>query len=370
MDVSELKTPNFRLFALLLIISVLSGLVYVSAVSQGVMWQKSYDVSAAKSVQPTIDGGYVISGGSVYLIKISSSGTIQWQQSYSGGQDDWSLREGSSVRQTSDGGYIISLINTSPDVESNLPNLIKIKSDGSIQWSKNYGYYSGYSFSSVRQCADGGFIVVGTSYDGTSSSPGAILKTDSEGRVSWRVGGLSEGDWRLTCVELTEDGGYIIGGDNTYSPHLLKLSASGSVVWDHEFLSGSSGRVNSVAVSGDGSFIVVGYVEDVLDSGNMYPGYVAKIDGNGILVWFRLLEEMATTNLGGGVIGLTVACNENIIICGGIGKEAGVIELDARGNTLWTRTYGGGVFSSVFSVSGGYVLAGEANGQERIIMIH
>jgi len=39
-----------------------------------------------------------------WVIKLNSSGDLQWQQSLGGSQDDW----GYSIEQTSDGGYIIT----------------------------------------------------------------------------------------------------------------------------------------------------------------------------------------------------------------------------------------------------------------------
>ena len=80
-------------------------------------WQRTFGGGSSGEegycVQQTDDGGYIIvgdieySGGSsrdIYLIKTDSQGNQQWSQTYGGSDDD----HGRSVQQTLDGGYIIA----------------------------------------------------------------------------------------------------------------------------------------------------------------------------------------------------------------------------------------------------------------------
>lgn len=50
-------------------------------------------------------------GGDYWIIKISATGSLQWQKSYGSWADDWAY----SIQQTSDGGYIIAGISGSND---------------------------------------------------------------------------------------------------------------------------------------------------------------------------------------------------------------------------------------------------------------
>jgi hypothetical protein len=70
-------------------------------------------LNAARSVQQTSDGGYIVAGWTSYpggfdsdilLIKTDANGDVQWAKTYGGiGWD-----EAHSVQQTSDGGYIVA----------------------------------------------------------------------------------------------------------------------------------------------------------------------------------------------------------------------------------------------------------------------
>src|SRR3990172_7959907 len=67
----------------------------------------------AHSVQQTGDGGYLVAGwtrssgagdADFLVLKLRSDGTVEWQKTYGG--DSWD--EARSIRQTSEGGYIVA----------------------------------------------------------------------------------------------------------------------------------------------------------------------------------------------------------------------------------------------------------------------
>ncbi len=112
-----------------------------------IIWQKVYgteNADFAKNIIQTTDGGYIISGRiytleshiDMLLFKIDQSGDILW--SYTNG--GWYMDSAESIQQTSDGGFIV-LGNTSSFSQA-LGNqdicVLKLTSDGSIQWQKSY----------------------------------------------------------------------------------------------------------------------------------------------------------------------------------------------------------------------------------------
>ena len=79
-------------------------------------WQRTYGGSydeQARSIQQTSDGGYIVAGDTfsfgagdvdLWILKLTSSGDIEWQRTYGGWGEDWT---DCSIQQTSDGGYIL-----------------------------------------------------------------------------------------------------------------------------------------------------------------------------------------------------------------------------------------------------------------------
>ncbi len=82
----------------------------------GIVWQRTYGGTGndgARSIQQTTDGGYIVAGytgsfgagsNDLWVLKLDSAGGIVWQRTY-GGTDDDAAR---SIQQTSDGGYIVA----------------------------------------------------------------------------------------------------------------------------------------------------------------------------------------------------------------------------------------------------------------------
>jgi hypothetical protein len=85
------------------------------------------------------DGDYESSD--CWIVKLSSSGAIQWQQSLGGTSSD----DAYSIQQTRDGGYIVAgtSLSNSGDVSGNHGSydywIVKLSSSGAIQWQRSLG---------------------------------------------------------------------------------------------------------------------------------------------------------------------------------------------------------------------------------------
>lgn len=210
------------------------------------VWQKTYGGSGfdnAVNIQYTSDGGYVFAGitnsnnGDVsgnhsttsfdyWVVKISSTGTLLWQKCFGGSSND----EATSIEQTTDGGYIVSGYTSSSNGDVNQFYgskdywILKLNSNGTIQWKKTYGgSLEDYAYK-IRQTTDGGFIVTG--YTGSNDFDVIynhatsiltldiwVLKLDTSGEITWQKSLGSNGYQDSRDIIQTSDGGFIVSGN-------------------------------------------------------------------------------------------------------------------------------------------------------------
>ena len=163
--------------------------------------------SNATSIIQTADGGYAVAGGwsnrtfnggngaqGALLLKLDSSGNLQWEQAYSGGLY-YGTVIGSyaySLHQTSDGGYVLAGDEDIEQPEVTIePWIAKVSSSGSLLWQ--HLYYQVYKptglplsedFSGAAMTSAGGFVAVGPTEDySTGNDELYVAQTDSSGNA-------------------------------------------------------------------------------------------------------------------------------------------------------------------------------------------
>jgi hypothetical protein len=147
----------------------------------------------------------------------------------------------SSIEKTADGGFIVIGTTSSNDGDLSAYNseygnsdywIVKLNSNGSVQWQKRFGGSGLETASSIKQTSDGGYIVAGYTYSNDGDVNGNhgdhdywILKLDSDGNFQWQkcLGG-SQTDYAHS-IETTTDGGYIMAG--------ISNSSDGDVTGNH-----------------------------------------------------------------------------------------------------------------------------------------
>ena len=221
-----------------------------------IQWQNTIGGSSQdqlNSIKQTSDEGYILGGWSnsntsgdktennwdttlitsdYWIVKIDSSGNIQWQNTIGGSNADILH----SIQQTADGGYILGGYSNSDFSGDKTENsmggfdywLVKTDSTGNILWQKTFGG-SGYDYLySVQPTTDGGYILGGYSWSGISGNKTEslwdtivqasgdywIIKTDEFGNIKWQndIGG-SNNDWSNFILQSI-DGGYILNGNS------------------------------------------------------------------------------------------------------------------------------------------------------------
>jgi hypothetical protein len=218
-----------------------------------IQWQKSLGgtgVDEANNIQPTPDGGYIMAGRTysndgdvsgkhggydVWIVKLSSMGSLQWQKCLGGTVDD----QAKTMQSTPDGGYIMAGTTNSNDGDvtgNHSANsdawVVKLSSTGSLQWQKCLGGTNNEEANCIQSTPDGGYTLVGftLSIDGdVSLNHGGfdawVVKLSSTGSMQWQnaIGGTGS-DYAYS-IQPTIDGGYIVAGSAS--------STNGDVTGNH-----------------------------------------------------------------------------------------------------------------------------------------
>ena len=170
--------------------------------------------------------------GEAWVLKLNAAGQPQWQKTYGAGCLDASF----SVRQTTDGGYVVA--SGSLTFGAGLTDfwILKLDSNGTIQWQKTYGG-AGFDLAhSLEQTQDGGYVVAGwTGSFGAGETDAWVLKLSSTGEIEWQKTYGGTGFDVANTIRQTEDGGYVVGGwtDSFGAGNgdmwILKLDANGEI---------------------------------------------------------------------------------------------------------------------------------------------
>lgn len=263
-----------------------------------IQWQKvlggSTGCDFANVILSTPDGGYIIAGHTdshdgdvtttagerdVWIVKLTSTGAIQWQKAIGGADNDYVY----SFHSTPDGGYIAAgyTYSNNGDVSGNHGDadawIVKLSSSGAIEWQKTLGGNREEIARSILPTTDGGYIVAGSTKSNNGDVSGNhgeadawIVKLNRSGTIQWQkaLGGSSEEIAR--SIQPTTDGGYIFAGSaksingDVSTNHgnsdawIVKLSNSGAIQWQKSIGGTGNDFVNSIQFTADGSYIAAG----------------------------------------------------------------------------------------------------------------
>jgi hypothetical protein len=265
-------------------------------------------------------------------------------------------------------------------------NLVPVETLVFKQWERSYGGTNYESNPVIRRTRDGGFVLAGATTSGLSGnkmtplcgeSAAWVLKLDSEGNVEWeQTIGVPEGGLFIVAIEQTSDGGYVLGtsteadispvsnncgktspafGDLDF--WLVRLDALGQRLWDASFGGSCDDELLALQQTSDGGFVLAGDSQSGISGNKTSPNFglrdywVVRVDANGNRLWDRSLGGTETETAWG-----VVATPEGGFIVGGVSLsgpdgnktapalgegDIWVVCLDAQGNRVWDRSYGG-----------------------------
>ncbi len=381
-----------------------------------IQWQKcfggkSYD--DASEIQSTLDGGYIIAGSSLskdgdvtenhgnfdyWIVKVTGTGNIQWQKSFGGKGSDVAK----SVQPTLDSGFIVAGYSASNNgsVTGNHGGddfwIIKLTGRGEIEWQKSLGGTASDQALSVRLTSDGGYIVAGTSAsnDGDLTGnhgrdDGWIVKLSSKGDIEWQTNIGGSKDDVVSAIQPLANGGYIAAGFSTSNiigatkNHgakdywVIKLKKSGIVEWQKSFGGSGEEMAYDIKATADSGYIVAGFSGsnngDVSGNHGDYDCWIVKLNGAGNIQWQKSLggkgidvaESIDITKDNGYVVAGYSTSNDGDVSGNHGGYDYWVFKLTDAGDILWQKCFGGTDKDMAqyiqMTKDGSYIIAGESS---------
>jgi len=349
----------------------------------------------AKSVVATADGGYAVLGhtqskdGDVsdkqnagfdyWLLKFDGENSLQWSKSYGGSSND----RGNDFVQTNDGGYAILGFSESSDgdISENAGSLdywlAKTDSSGNLLWQKSFGFKGRDEGIALIQTKDSGFLLVGvidvTASEGQGNSTAKrhaggdywAIKLTADGALQWsQYFGGTFTDTAYDVVEI-EAGGFIIVGssDSTdvdissnkgfYDFWVVRISDSGQLVWEKNYGGDEIDEAYGIVSSGDGDYLIVGNTRSSTGDISLNNGaadvWVVKIDADGEIIWektyggtgFDAGRAIVRVKNGGFILAGNSRSGDGDLSENRGQNDAWILKIDAMGNLEWQKTVGG-----------------------------
>jgi len=270
-----------------------------------------------------------------------------WTRTIGGLQDD----QGQSVKVTPDGGYVVAGFTHSIGAGENDYYLLRVGVGGDLLWDTTYGFVRNEQAYGIAVTGDGGYAICGfTNSIGSGIEDVYLVRTDADGdTIFTRTYGGTTGDAGYGIADLTNSGFAICGirGSDIY---MIRTDTIGDTLWTRTFGGSGNDFGNSLARTADGGFVICGATNSF--GSGLSDVYLLKVDGSGNLLWSKTFG--GTKNDWGASV--VPDLDDGFIVCGytesfGHGAfDCYLIKTDADGDTVWTRTFGGGGNEAGYSV--------------------
>jgi hypothetical protein len=191
----------------------------------------------ASEILETIDGGLFVAGctdiwgtnaNTVWLLKIKDSGDTDWWKKFSA-MNEASARIG--IRQTIDRGFVVGV------PSSGNSQIVKVSETGTVEWQKVIGGSSGDIPKVVGEQSNADILVMGETWSyGGGSSDIWITRHQSDGLGIWQKAYGGNSTESCISAEITGNGDIIVAGtttsfgDGTQEIWVLRIPSDGVLV--------------------------------------------------------------------------------------------------------------------------------------------
>lgn len=295
-----------------------------------------------------------------YIVKLNSSGAIQWQKRLYG-VFAGSFFPGLAI--DSSGNVFVC----GYDYESSgsfLNGIVaKYNSSGTLQWQKQISYIDSVKGYGCEVDSSGNVYATFAVYDGSGQRPG-IIKFNTSGTVIWNIKYQSSSGYQAQTAYSAMSSSDVLsiacdGSGGSNASYIVTINTSTGAVSSQTGLSASSGiNLNSISVDSSGNRYCSGTASYYNGSTTLSYGVVAKIGSwkNTFYnsTYFPSLYGVAIDPLSGAVLsaGLDATYNGFISVVPSDGSKTGTYTVNGRSVQYAVGSFIGSA-SSDFSASGG-----------------
>ena len=247
-----------------------------------------------RAMSRTQDGSHLLTGWivttgpgyyDVFAMQLGLMLEPQWQTVLGSSASDYA----ESIEPTQDNGTIIAGYSTGIARRWDL-TLRKTDSAGALVWQKKYcGDLDDFAMAAFQK-PDGGYIVAGGTYSwGEGGGDILLLRVDSEGGIMWQktIGGRDYD--QLSDFQKTEDGCYVLAGETRSlageKAHVFvaKINDAGVIEWQKAYVGEDYEVAYSIRQITDHGYILAGDLSP--SEGEECDGLVMRLDADGNVVW-------------------------------------------------------------------------------------
>lgn len=329
------------------------------------------------------------------VAKFDRSGSMVWLKTFGGTENDY----GYAALAVSDGILVAGTTwSANGDVVGNKGFsdawLLKLNSSGDLQWQKTFGGSGPDDAVAISTITGGGYYLTGKteSADGdiTNLPPGTInvtnafvIKTDNTGNKVWAKAVGTQGSEYGRAVTQTADGGCVVFGilasSSSYPSepvmskggwdyYVFRLSGSGDLQWQKGFGGVDNEFARAITSTSDGGFVLAGYTVtinngDVTGSLGDTDGWLVKISADGNALWKKTVGSIAADDPYD-----IIEVGTDLYVAGtsaGQGSPNGydgwVAKVSSTGTGLLQKTFGGSdkdQVNAIKFISSGYFVCG------------
>lgn len=289
---------------------------------------------SARDIEQTADGGYIVLGETnstdggvaagyggtkdIWLIRLSATGTVQWQKRYGGS----GLDIGNHISITSTGDYLIAASTSS--------------NDGDITGNHGTG---GYTDGLIMKISATGNVIYSKCFGGSKNEE--LMKIVIIGGRTYAAGYANSVD------------GDIPPNQKNYDAWLLALDTDGNKIFSKIYGGSQNDVAYSITAGTGGSLTLAGYTTsndgDVSGAKGSQDYWVFNVTPAGVLNWQSVLGgseadycNAVITDADGGYIaaGISYSADGDIDDARGEG-DYWVVKLSATGTIAWKKNFGG-----------------------------